>query len=121
MHIKFTVHCVSWYAASSLINEVRFAACINGLIGANEKLMDEEDRASRHAVVISTGGKLLGCARLTTKGQVDRIAIVYQESIERIESAMIVILTDYAQITGMKAEIVINRINFGDSPIKLAA
>jgi uncharacterized Fe-S cluster-containing radical SAM superfamily protein len=121
MEIKFTAHCVSWYAAAALIHDVRVAACENGLIDANERLIDVVDKSSRHAIVISTSGKLLGCARLTTKGQIDRIVILYHSSHDRIKTALIEILSDYAQITRMEVPIVIDRINGDDDSMKLAA
>ena len=121
MQNKFNVHSISWYAGAELINVVRIAACESGLIEESEKLIDNLDKSSRHSLAISTGGKLFGCARITTKGQIDRIVILQKKLADQVEAAMIEILSDYAELAGMEKVIVLKRIYFEAHPLQLAA
>jgi hypothetical protein len=91
----FTLHCIAWQAGAPLLQEVRAAACEIGLLNQAEVAPDEMDERSRHALALGKTGRAIGCARITTDGQIGRMAVLPHEHRAQIEAALIEMLNDY--------------------------
>jgi len=85
---------------------VRAEAYQLGLINPTEILPDEMDLQCRHALVLSDAGRAIGCARITTDGHIDRMAVLPHEQQARMEVALIEILNDDRQQTRKRNPVV---------------
>jgi GNAT superfamily N-acetyltransferase len=90
------MHCIAWQAGAPLLQEVRAAACEIGLLNPIDVLPDELDMQSRHALALGTNGRGIGCARITPKGRIERVAVLPHEHRAQIEAALIEALNEYA-------------------------
>lgn len=79
----FTVHSIPWHAAAPLLQDLRRAA------ECGTACADELDEQCRHAVVLSTNGQAIGCARMTPGGVIDRVTIMPDERRALIEAVLI--------------------------------
>jgi len=68
-----------------------------GLIDKSEALPDTQDKFCRHALALGTNGKIIGCARITPDGCIDRMVVLPHSHQERIKAALSEILNDYAK------------------------
>lgn len=101
MQTTFTLHSIAWEAGASLLLDVRVAACASGLLSPQEIGSDELDEKCRHALVLSKGGRAIGCARITPEGRIERVAVMPHEQRDRIVVALIDTLKDYASHAGL--------------------
>lgn len=101
MQNSFTLHCIAWQAGAALFQDVRVAACANGLLSPEEIATDELDEICRHALAVTKGGRAVGCARITPAGRIERIAVLPHEQRSMIEMALLEALSDYAAQAGL--------------------
>jgi len=120
MDNQFTLHCINWQAGAPLLLEIRLAACEIGLLSLEELLPDEMDDRSRHALVLSKTGRAIGCARLTPKGNIERLAVLPHEQRSQIEAAMIEALNIYARENKLAKNSAI-KVKQKSQPSRLAA
>jgi hypothetical protein len=59
-----------------------------GLLSCEESKCDEYDESANHALILSESGKPLGCARITTDGKAERMAVLPHEKRNEIEAAL---------------------------------
>jgi len=85
---QFTLHCVAWKNAASLMLEARAAACRNGLLSPAEAQTDEADESACHAMVLNDSGKAIGCARIQPTGKLERMVVLEREDQTRIAQAL---------------------------------
>jgi len=97
MRNAFTVHCVPWETCAPILNDVRVAASQMRVISHLDAMADDMDQQVRHAIALSKTGQAIGCARITSDGRVERIAVLPHEHQAQIKAAMIEILKDFAQ------------------------
>jgi len=121
MQNKFTVHCINWHAGAALLNDVRVAAQVKGQLRPEENLTDDLDKSSRHALALTYDGKVIGCARVTSDWNIDRIVVLPLEGRSQIEAALIEILFDYAIQMGMEVKNSLDCLNLNAYPTLLAA
>jgi hypothetical protein len=88
MQNTFTLHCIPWRAQAPLIKDLRMTAYRMGLLSLHESRCDEADESSNHALILSESGKPLGCARITTDGKAERMAVLPHQERNKIEAAL---------------------------------
>jgi hypothetical protein len=71
-----------------MLMEVRLAAYAMGILSRAEAIPDLADESSSHALVLNESGKPLGCARITSDGKAERMAVLPVENRHEIESAL---------------------------------
>jgi hypothetical protein len=97
MQNTFTIHCIPWTAGALLLQEIRVAARQMGLLENVVALSDDSDKQCRHALALSQSGGAIGCARISTDGQIDRLFVISQKQRSKIEAGLTEVLNDYAQ------------------------
>jgi hypothetical protein len=88
MQDAFTLHCVTWNARSAMLEEVRAVAYRMGLLTQAEARTEPADKQCLHALVLSTSGQAIGCARITPYGQTERLVVLERDNQPEIESAL---------------------------------
>ena len=92
----FTVHLVSWKDAEPLLRSVRESVFMREQGISAELEWDGQDETSRHVIALSGNGDAIGCGRITSDGKIGRIAVLPAWRGQRIGSAILETLLDYA-------------------------
>lgn len=93
----FTVSLVGWHDGEPLLRSVREAVFIREQ-GVSEQLeWDGLDEACRHALALSHQGDAIGCGRIQPNGHIGRIAVLPEWREQRVGTAIMEALLDYAR------------------------
>lgn len=93
----FTVSLVGWHDGEPLLRSVREAVFIREQ-GVPEQLeWDGLDEACRHALALSHQGNAIGCGRIQPNGHIGRIAVLHEWREQRVGTAIMEALLDYAR------------------------
>ena len=97
MSNPFTVSLVCWHDGEPLLKSIREAVFIREQ-GVPETLeWDELDAGCRHALALSHQGDAIGCGRMLADGHIGRIAVLPQWRKQKVGTAIIEALLDYAR------------------------
>ena len=96
MSHPFTVHLLSWQNGVPLLRAIREEVFIREQGVSPSLEWDGLDEASQHALALSANGEAVGCGRITRDGKVGRIAVLPAWRGQRIGSAILEALLDYA-------------------------
>jgi len=97
MSNPFTVSLVSWHDGEPLLKSIREAVFIKEQGIASELEWDGLDEGCRHALAISHNGDAVGCGRMLADGHVGRIAVLPQWRKQKVGTAIMEALLDYAR------------------------
>lgn len=97
MSNPFTVHLVSWHDGQPLLRAIREKVFMQEQGVSAEQEWDGLDEACHHALALSASGEAIGCGRITPDGHIGRVAILPEWRRQRIGSAILEILLDYAR------------------------
>jgi len=97
MSNPFTVSLVSWHDAEPLLKSVREAVFIKEQGIPAELEWDGLDEGCRHALALSLQGQAIGCGRMLSTGHVGRIAVLPQWRKQKVGTAIMEALLDYAR------------------------
>lgn len=93
----FTVSLVGWHDGEPLLRSIREAVFIREQ-GVPEQLeWDGLDEACRHALALSLQGDAIGCGRMLPDGHIGRIAVLPEWREQRVGTAIMEALLDYAR------------------------
>ncbi len=98
----FTVSLVSWHDGEPLLKSVREAVFIREQGVPAELEWDGLDVGARHALALSHQGDAVGCGRMFANGHVGRISVLRQWRKQKVGTAIMEALLDYAQAHGYK-------------------
>lgn len=96
MSNPFTVHLISWHDGEPLLRAIRKKVFMQEQGVPAELEWDGLDEACHHALALSASGEAIGCGRITPDGHIGRVAILPEWRRQRIGSAILEILLDYA-------------------------
>ena len=96
MSNAFTVHLLSWHNGEPLLRSIREAVFIHEQGVSPQLEWDGLDESSHHVLALSTKGYAIGCGRITHDGKIGRIAVLPEWRGQRIGSAMLEALLEYA-------------------------
>lgn len=96
MSNPFTVHLISWHDGEPLLRAIRKKVFMLEQGVPAELEWDGLDEACHHALALSASGEAIGCGRITPDGHIGRVAILPEWRRQRIGSAILEILLDYA-------------------------
>ena len=102
MSNPFTVSLTSWHDGEPLLRSVREAVFIREQAIPEELEWDGLDETSRHALALSHRGDAIGCGRIQANGHVGRIAVLPQWRKQKVGTAIMEALLDYARAQGYK-------------------
>lgn len=97
MSNPFTVSLTSWHDGEPLLRSVREAVFIREQAIPEELEWDGLDETSRHALALSHRGDAIGCGRIQANGHVGRIAVLPQWRKQKVGTAIMEALLDYAR------------------------
>lgn len=98
----FTVSLIGWHDGEPLLRSVREAVFIREQ-GVPEQLeWDGLDEACRHALALSHQGNAIGCGRIQPNGHIGRIAVLPEWREQRVGTAIMEALLNYARAHGYK-------------------
>lgn len=97
MSNSFTVSLVRWQDGEPLLKSIREAVfiCEQGVPAELE--WDGLDEGCRHALAISHQGDAIGCGRMLANGHIGRIAVLPQWRKQKVGTAIMEALLDYAR------------------------
>lgn len=102
MSNPFTVSLTSWHDGEPLLRSVREAVFIREQAIPEELEWDGLDETSRHALALSHQGDAIGCGRIQANGHVGRIAVLPQWRKQKVGTAIMEALLDYARVHDYK-------------------
>lgn len=97
MSNPFTVSLTSWHDGEPLLRSVREAVFIREQAIPAELEWDGLDETSRHALALSHQGDAIGCGRMLANGHIGRIAVLPQWRKQKVGTAIMEALLDYAR------------------------
>ena len=97
MSNQFTVSLLCWHDGEPLLRSVREAVFIREQGVPAELEWDEFDQGCRHALAISLRGEAVGCGRMLPNGHIGRIAVIQQWRKQKVGTAIMEALLDYAR------------------------
>jgi predicted GNAT family N-acyltransferase len=97
MSHPFTVSLVSWHDAEPLLRSVRESVFIKEQGVPAEMEWDHFDHGCRHALALSLRGEAIGCGRILTNGHIGRIAVLPRWRKQKVGTAIMEALLDYAR------------------------
>ena len=93
----FTVSLIGWRDGEPLLRSIRETVFI-GEQGIPEELeWDGLDESCRHALALSLQGNAIGCGRMQPDGHIGHIAVLPQWRRQKIGTAILEALLDYAR------------------------
>ena len=97
MSHPFTVSLVCWHDGEPLLKSVREAVFIReqGVPAGLE--WDGLDDSCRHALALSNNGEAIGCGRMLANGHIGRIAVLPKWRKQKVGTAIMEALLDYAR------------------------
>jgi len=97
MSNPFTVSLINWHDGEPLLRSVREAVFI-GEQGVSAQLeWDGQDEMCRHALALSHQGDAIGCGRILANGHIGRIAVLPEWREQKVGTAIMEALLDYAR------------------------
>lgn len=93
----FTVSAVSWHDGELMLRSVREAVFIREQGITPEQEWDGLDEGCRHVLVLSHHGAAIGCARMFTNGHIGRLAVLPTWRKQKVGTAIIEAMLDYAR------------------------
>ena len=93
----FTVSLVSWHDGEPLLKSIREAVFIREQRVPAELEWDGLDESARHALALSHQGDAIGCGRMFADGHIGRIAVLPQWRKQKVGTAIMEALLDYAR------------------------
>lgn len=102
MSNPFTVSLVSWHDGQPLLKYIRESVFIIEQGVPAELEWDGLDDGARHALAISHQGDAIGCGRILPNGHIGRIAVLPQWRKQKVGTAVMEALLNYARIHGYK-------------------
>lgn len=96
MSNPFTVSLVCWHDGEPLLKSVREAVFIHEQGVPAELEWDGLDDSARHALALTHQGDVIGCGRIFTDGHIGRIAVLPQWRKQKVGTAIMEALLDYA-------------------------
>ncbi len=98
MSNPFSISLISWHDGEPLLKSVREAVFIREQGIPPELEWDGLDEAHcRHALVLSRQGEAIGCGRMLSDGHIGRIAVLPKWRGQKIGTAIVESLLDYAR------------------------
>ena len=93
----FTVSLVCWHDAEPLLKSIREAVFIReqGIPAGLE--WDGVDESCRHALALTHQGDAIGCGRMSATGHIGRISVLPQWRKQKVGTAIMEALLDYAR------------------------
>jgi predicted GNAT family N-acyltransferase len=98
----FTVSLVSWHDGEPLLKSIREAVFIREQGVPAELEWDGLDEGARHALALSHQGDAIGCGRMFANGHIGRIAVLPQWRKQKVGTAIMEALLDYARAQDYK-------------------
>ncbi|MBI5430036.1 MAG: GNAT family N-acetyltransferase [Nitrosomonadales bacterium] len=97
MSNPFTVSLVCWHDGEPLLRSIREAVFIREQGVPAEMEWDGLDEGCRHALALSHSGGAIGCGRMLSDGHIGRIAVLPQWRKQKVGTAIMEALLDYAR------------------------
>ena len=97
MSNPFTVSLVSWHDGEPLLKSIREAVFVNEQGVPAELEWDGLDESCRHALALSHKGDAIGCGRMLPNGHIGRISVLPQWRKQKVGTAIMEALLDYAR------------------------
>lgn len=97
MSNPFTVSLVCWHDGEPLLKSVREAVFIHEQGVPAELEWDGLDEGCRHALALSNKGEAIGCGRMLASGHIGRIAVLPKWRKQKVGTAIMEALLDYAR------------------------
>lgn len=97
MSNPFTVSLVCWHDGEPLLRSVREAVFIREQGVPAELEWDGMDEDCRHALALSLQGQAIGCGRMLANGHIGRISVLPQWRKQKVGTAIMEALLDYAR------------------------
>jgi predicted GNAT family N-acyltransferase len=97
MSNPFTVSLVCWHDGEPLLRSIREAVFIREQGVPAELEWDELDDSCRHALALSHQGDAIGCGRMLANGHIGRIAVLPLWRKQKVGTAIMEALLDYAR------------------------
>lgn len=94
---NFTVSLVCWHDGEPLLRSIREAVFIREQGVPAELEWDALDEGCRHALALSHRGDAIGCGRMLADGHIGRIAVLPQWRKQKVGTAIMEALLDYAR------------------------
>lgn len=102
MSNSFTVSLVCWHDGEPLLRSIREAVFIREQGIPAELEWDGLDEGCRHALAISHQGDAIGSGRMLADGHIGRIAVLPQWRKQKVGTAIMEALLDYARTNDYK-------------------
>jgi predicted GNAT family N-acyltransferase len=93
----FTVSLVCWHDGEPLLKSIREAVFIREQCIPAELEWDGSDESCRHALALSHQGDAIGCGRMHPSGHIGRISVLPQWRKQKVGTAIMEALLDYAR------------------------
>lgn len=100
MSNPFSISLVCWHDGEPLLRSVREAVFIREQGISPELEWDGLEEHCRHALALSYQGEAIGCGRLLADGHIGRIAVLPKWRKQKIGTAIVESLLDYARTHG---------------------
>ena len=97
MSHPFTVSLVCWHDGEPLLKSIRESVFIREQGVPDELEWDGLDDGCRHALALSHRGDAIGCGRMLANGHIGRIAVLPQWRKQKVGTAIMEALLDYAR------------------------
>lgn len=97
MSNPFTVSLVCWHDGEPLLRSVREAVFIREQGVPEELEWDGLDEGCRHALALNLNGGAIGCGRILADGHIGRIAVLPEWRQQKVGTAIMEVLLDYAR------------------------
>jgi len=93
----FTVSLVCWHDGEPLLKSIREAVFIREQGIPADLEWDGQDEGCRHALALSHQGDAIGCGRISAGGHIGRISVLPQWRKQKVGTAIMEALLDYAR------------------------
>ena len=93
----FTVSLVCWHDGEPLLKSIRESVFIREQGIPAELEWDGADESCRHALALSHHGDAIGCGRMSASGHIGRISVLPQWRKQKVGTAIMEALLDYAR------------------------
>src|SRR4030067_2331660 len=97
MSHPFTVSLVCWHDGEPLLKSIREAVFIREQGVPAELEWEGLDEGCRHALALSHSGDAIGCGRMFANGHIGRISVLPQWRKQKVGTAIVEALLDYAR------------------------
>jgi predicted GNAT family N-acyltransferase len=97
MSNPFTVSLVCWHDGEPLLRSVRETVFIREQGVPEEMEWDGLDEGCRHALALNLNGGAIGCGRILANGHIGRIAVLPDWRKQKVGTAIMEALLDYAR------------------------